>query len=339
MYEDRQRTFGGTFRQFCKDLKEMADMTSLPKMHDVILNNDYRKRIQDMEFRIIWATQELEASDFFLYRRMEIVLHINGFFTHWEDFRKVPEKWDIDRNEKQWKHPAMRFAERDWKTESHLLSKYEHKFKSAMPRGWEEDPEWTKDFRADVPPKDTTQTSYTGVIPFGLHFRMFVKAIYLLIKMMNDCIHNETPETAKGKREEIRNQEILIRKHVEGLSKHQSMNYMGAGLYASYDRFMRYWECLRALSLEWERLGFNYNEPASNIDKGKLEKDRDTLMEIHISIHWARPRDWDLLYRPEWKRDVDDLFLTESECDEKFRKELSRGYPRHTDFLTFLAFL
>ena len=335
MSEDRQKTFGGSFRQFCKDLKEMADITSSPNIHNLILDEGYRKRIQDLESRIIWAIQELEAHGYF--SCMEIGFSFHGFYKNWQSFRELPEKWDLDKNEIEWAYPDMRFTGRDWGKESDFLSKYQHKFDSAKPKYREEAPEWAKNFRTDAASKDTTQIWDTDNRTFGGLFRLLTEAISHLIERMNDCIHNQTPEASNDKWKRVQNLKRLVSSHVLHLSDQELLGSIGSGMNNSRDRFMSYWNCLRVLSYEWEESNFNYSKPASDIDEVQLEKlgkwerycdtpmgihgnveqildgiklkkDRDTLMEIHINIHWAYPRrsrydvEWTKDFEADWSR-------------------------------------
>ena len=315
MSEDRQKTFGGTFRQLCKDLKDMSDMTSPSTMRDKVADKNYRMSIQELEFRIMDAILELQEQD--LFHSMRDLSH-DGFFSHWNDF-KLPNRWDLDENvngcgldtnQNKWKYPGRFLDDRDWSADRDTILKYLHRFESAKPKAHENEPEWTEDFRADACSQDATQTSHTAskdtsngalgsqstasiseihILTVGGRFRMLGKELKRLIEMMNDYIHDETTETINDQRERIRSQQIFIRKNVDILSRHKYMEYMGAGMSNERDRFQRCWHCLREMSSEWEESSFNYNKAAPPIDDAKLKKDRDTLMKIHRSIHRGYP--------------------------------------------------
>ena len=347
MSEDRQKTFGGTFRQLCKDLKDMSDMTSSSIMRDKMADKDYRKSIQNLEFRIMDAIMDLREQDLFDSMNSH---SFDGFHTHWSEF-KLPNRWDFDENESgwgldtyqnKWKYPGRFLDDRDWSADRDTLLKYLHKFESAKPKNHENEPEWTEDFRADACSQDATQTSHTAsketpngtpsdalgsqstasifknrILTFGGHFRMLGKELKRLTEMMNDCIHDETPETTNDKRERIGNQQILIRKNVNILSRHKFLELMGAGMSNSPGRFQRCWHCLREMSSGWEESSSNYNKTAPPIDDVKCEKDRDTLMRIHRSIHRGYPAH--LSYDNDWKNDykadseaikTEDIYLT-----------------------------
>ena len=302
--EAPQKTFGGTYRQLCKDIKEMKDQTD-PHLIKGKSPEDvaYWLHIHDLEDNIIFAVLAVEAHDSFQY--MERRWETDTFRRYWSHFRKLPERWQASQDE--WNDLKALIGHRDWNRQHESLeSAYDH-LKPAHPvGGWKDDHDWKEDYRASASPKGAIPE--TREITFGGAFRKLVRDLHHMVYL----IDQENPDKAlktNNEGENIREQEIIIREAVKKLSSNELLNAMVAGLKPRQEMFMDYWKDLEKLSSEWEESRTN---SVTHVDDRDCKKDRNTLVKIERNIHWACP--WGSTGVDEWKKDyrgdLDPLHMT-----------------------------
>ena len=338
MSEDRQKTFGGTYRQLFKDVKDRRDKASWSILRNKEKDSTYLKGIYDLEIKILEAIEELEANDLWCHMGHQYHVTVHGFYWNWHVFRKVPAKWDYDDTLDKWEDSSKLFKERDWKGDNSVLTWSYYYLKNAKPKGHGHAHEWTEDYRDDTCLKDATQTqkiseetpnlipSGTGepqstalisedrVSTFGGAFRRFLKELNQLISLLNLSISKESSETTKYELERIQNQKILIRNTVESLSSDSNsvecLKVMGTGLTDGHKVFMNYWEWFRSVSSEWEESISDYKNP--HIDREQWEQDRDSLAKVYRKFRWGIP--WRMTRDAEWKDDYKEYKKPEPLC-------------------------
>ena len=310
MSETPSKSFGSTFRQLCKDLKDISDMTSSSHIMEMQKDSEYRQHIRDLESRIIGAVIAIEAQD--LFQEMHIPGSFNNEFSgQWFRFRHLPEQWAT--REYLWNDVDKLMDHRDWKEESKSLKKAYKTFISAEPGNTKHHPqrEWVEDDCAGVYSKEATPE--TREFTFGGAFRKLVGDLNHMIYLIDQ---DNKATKIKTEWEHIQDQKKVIREAVTKLSGDELLQKMVAGLQNSHDKFMDGWKNLEKLISGWAGSSSNDDISATHVNDKKWGKDRDTLTIIDKTIHWAYPwgsrkdDEWKADYRPDPNAKPDPLHMT-----------------------------
>ena len=319
MSEIRQKTFGGTWRQFCKDLGDLKHQTSSSSMNEKQNDPEYWQHIRDLETRILDAILAIEVHDYFQHMSTGFwkTRGEDGqkfFHEHWSLFRDLPLRW-VDEEHLWPKEYSAKLKEfRNWDGEHKILKTVHDKFDSAKPSlcSLETKSEWKEDDRADASSKrvngDTREPTFGGA------FRKLVGDLRHMIYLKGQGNLHKASQINEWER--IRDLEIAVREAVKKLSSDEFLIKMVSGLKRSHDTFMDGWKYLEQLSSEWEKSTSQNNNPAINVDDKKWKKDRDTLIMIDSNIHWAFPlgsiedNEWKYDYRADPNASQDPLHLT-----------------------------
>ncbi|KAL8790273.1 MAG: hypothetical protein Q9195_006431 [Heterodermia aff. obscurata] len=291
-------------------------------------DEDYWKGIQDLEIKIILLTYEVQTHKFL--KNMQFPLDsTRGCQRRWWTFEELPARWEQDLADDKWEWKGIIIEETDWKAERKLLERAVKRFKYAKPREHGREAERTEDYCADAFSKGATQISHTPwwkdasnrapgstsepqsttaisenrALTFGGAFRTLLIDLNLLIILMNQCICKNTPELADEDWDRIRNQEILIKKAVENLSKNSFLTTMEAGIDKDRAFFISIWKSLQKLSTGWEESSSKDNKPATHVYDQTLRKNCNKLIKIHMALYWANKLAWVPDERAEWSSD------------------------------------
>ena len=307
MSEVRQKTFGGTYRQFCVDLEDMKDQTSPSSVKKKQEDHEDWQPIHDLETRLIDAVVAIEAQDFFeemTYRRSD-----DEFKQAWSDFRELPKQWNAQDNLRKDSDELMQH--RDWNREHESLKEAYHKLACAKPLKGHTLDEWKDDFASASSKRATPETRE---LTFGGSFRMLVRGLRDTAYLMDQDNPGKDPTINDGWKR-FPDHAINIGEVVKNLPSDELFGEMVAGLSTSHEDFIRYWEQLEQLSSEWEKRSIEETLIMLLVGRTR-EKDRDTLVIIDRNLYWAYP--WGFKGHAEWKNDYradpnaipDPLYLT-----------------------------
>ncbi|CAF9912146.1 MAG: hypothetical protein HETSPECPRED_000847 [Heterodermia speciosa] len=307
MSEVRQKTFGGTYRQFCKNLEDMKDQTSPSSVKKKQEDHEGWQPIHDLETRLIDAVVAIEAQDFFeemTYRRSD-----DKFRQVWSDFRELPKQWNAQDNLRKDLDELMQH--RDWNREHKCLEKASRKLPFAKPLKGDTLDEWKNEFASASSKRATPETRE---LTFGGTFRKLVRGLRDTIYLMGQDSPGKDLIINDGWKR-FPDHEINIEEAVKKLPSDELFGNMVAPLSRSHEDFIRFWKQLEQLSSGWEERS-NEENLVTLIGDGTREKYRDTLVTIDRNMYWAYP--WGFKGHAEWKNDYradpnaipDPLYLT-----------------------------
>ena len=297
-----------------EDMGNMYNMINLYILQAKVIDMQHWEIIRNLEIKIIDAIWDLEAHEFF--KDMHSSVSLSGFESHWRWFRDLPCQWDCDY-EGEWDHPEKLLQGMDWKKDHKSLGSGIDKLKSAKPKGHEHTPEWTKDYRdqthtsstpsSTLGPPSTATVSENRNLTFGGAFRLLVKNLGQLVRLMEDWYEkSDKSDKSDNTWERIQNQKIVVKTALEKLSNNnQSIVFlkdMVAGLREWHSSFMNYWECLRLISSEWEESSsVDSITLAARINKEGWWKELEQLRKAHSRLRRGYPDK--LKEDVEWKSD------------------------------------
>ena len=147
MSKTQQLTFGGVFRRLIRDLEDVSRdargrfLICACQEDDTYCADDIRK----VEGRIVEAVVKLPVQTQFKYMTNEK----HTFKKHWETLEEMKLKWINWLS--AWKESTDQrgdiINDRPWKKHKEILEKVRGALIISKPSGFEEDPEWTQDYR------------------------------------------------------------------------------------------------------------------------------------------------------------------------------------------------
>ena len=330
-------TFGGAFRTLVKDLEDMSRDTRnryllCASQNDKSCLDD----IQKVEERIIEAVIELPAQRLFRNISNGHQL-IHSFSDHWLHLRELKLEWEHWRS--KWMESVERrgdlIAIRDWKKDKKVLENIHRGLIVSKPEGFEEDPEWTRDYHdkpclttlsqtqctskdskdskdagdtniqdpisSDMaPPPYTAAVSDTRQPTFGYVYRDLIQDLRDLVALTflegEIGTNSISPETL----DKIQKKEQDVLKRINFLPSNNLFVHMTSGWTKSHwtnshKNFTRGWECLLKVCDKWKGPG------KLTIDTSDWQNDRNTLESFISCCSKAEPKGFQ--QHPGWTED------------------------------------